>query len=193
MAATVKTLIENNGELYWGTRHANPGYHYGIALDVVENGLVARVVYVMSDLDDEDEALVTPDVLMSCFTVEDLTENGIIPSELMEDETDDDIKGWYCIEESFFDKDAVEALQHSNDELDGYLDIILQILTISADEIATGMPSLDETSFFDLLNELEGISEHIDKGNLKKPLPFTFRLIGDALLGWEFANEDDWR
>lgn len=193
MAATVKTLIENNGELYWGTRHANPGYHYGIALDVVENGLVARVVYVMSDLDDEDEALVTPDVLMSCFTVEDLTENGIIPSELMEDETDDDIKGWYCIEESFFDKDAVEALQHSNDELDGYLDIILQILTISADEIAAGMPSLDETSFFDLLNELEGISEHIDKGNLKKPLPFTFRLIGDALLGWEFANEDDWR
>lgn len=193
MAATVKTLIENNGELYWGTRHANPGYHYGVALDVVENGLVARVVYVMSDLDDEDGVLVTPDTLMSCFTVDDLAEHGIIPSELMEDDADDDVKGWYCIEESFFDKDAVEELQRSNDQIGGYLDIVLGIMTISPDEIAAGMPSLEETSFFDLLDELEGISEHIDQGNLKKPLPFTFRLIGDALLGWQFADEDDWR
>lgn len=26
MAATVKTLLEHHGELYWGTRKANPGY-----------------------------------------------------------------------------------------------------------------------------------------------------------------------
>ena len=29
MAATVKTLLEHHGELYWGTRKANPGYCYG--------------------------------------------------------------------------------------------------------------------------------------------------------------------
>ena len=34
MAATVKTLLEHHGELYWGTRKANPGYCYGLALDV---------------------------------------------------------------------------------------------------------------------------------------------------------------
>ena len=52
MAATVKTLIEHSGELYWGTRQAMPGYHFGVSLNVMENGLVARVVYVMSDLGD---------------------------------------------------------------------------------------------------------------------------------------------
>ena len=75
----------------------------------------------------------------------------------------------------------------------GYLDIVLAIMTISADEIAAGMPSLEEVSFFDLLDELEGIAVLIDEGALAKPLPFTFRLIGDALLGWESADEEDWR
>ena len=55
------------------------------------------------------------------------------------------------------------------------------------------MPSLEEVSFFDLLDELEGIAVLIDEGALAKPLPFTFRLIGDALLGWESADEEDWR
>ena len=191
MAATVKTLIENNGELYWGTRHADPGYHYGLSLDVMENGLVARLVYVMSDLDDNDEPLVTPETLVSCYHVDDLPGNGIVISDLMEE--DEDAIGWYCVEESFFDKDDVEALQQSNAQLGGYLDIVLQIMTISADEIAAGMPSLDEVTFFDLLAELEGIAENIDNGTLEKPLPFTFRLIGDALLGWQFADEADWR
>ena len=50
MAATVKTLLEHHGELYWGTRKANPGYCYGLALDVGADGLAAELVYVMSDL-----------------------------------------------------------------------------------------------------------------------------------------------
>ncbi|MEI3231237.1 MAG: hypothetical protein V8S24_08390 [Gordonibacter pamelaeae] len=73
MAATVKTLIEHSGELYWGTRQAMPGYHFGLSLNVMENGLVARAVYVMSDLDDSEEPLVTPELLASaCFSVDDL-------------------------------------------------------------------------------------------------------------------------
>ena len=52
MAATVKTLLEHHGELYWGTRKANPGYCYGLALDVGADGLAAELVYVMSDLDE---------------------------------------------------------------------------------------------------------------------------------------------
>lgn len=193
MAATVKTLIENKGELYWGTRHANPGYHYGIALDVVENGLVARLVYIMSDLDDNDEPLVTPDTLVSCYTIDDLAKNDIAISDLMDDDQSDYAKGWYCVEESFFNKDDVELLQQSNELLDGYLNTVLAIMTISAEEIAAGMPTLDEVTFFDLLGELEGIAERIDRGDLKKPLPFAFKLIGDALLGWEFADEADYR
>ena len=113
---------------------------------------------------------------------------------LDDEEADDEgVIGWYCVEESFFGKDDVEALRASNDQLDGYLDIVLAIMTISADEIAAGMPSLEEVSFFDLLDELEGIAVLIDEGALAKPLPFTFRLIGDALLGWESADEEDWR
>lgn len=61
MAATVKTLLEHHGELYWGTRKANPGYCYGLALDVGADGLAAELVYVMSDLDENDEPLVTPE------------------------------------------------------------------------------------------------------------------------------------
>ena len=91
MAATVKTLIEHSGELYWGTRQAMPGYHFGLSLNVMENGLVARAVYVMSDLDDSEEPLVTPELLASaCFSVDDLVPNGIVPSDLLDDEEADD-------------------------------------------------------------------------------------------------------
>lgn len=192
MAATVKTLLEHHGELYWGTRQANPGYHYGLSLDIGENGVAARVVYVMSDLDENDDPVVTPEMLMSCYTVDDLEANGIVLSDLM-DEDDGSVKGWYCIEESLFPENQVEALQESNAQLDGYLDIMLDIMLISPEEVAAGMPSLDDISFFDLLSELEGIAEHIDSGALAKPLPFNFRLVGDALFGWEFADEEDWR
>ena len=98
MAATVKTLIEHSGELYWGTRQAMPGYHFGLSLNVMENGLVARVVYVMSDLDDSEEPLVTPELLASaCFSVDDLAGNGIVLSDLLDDEEADDegVIGWY--------------------------------------------------------------------------------------------------
>ena len=47
MAATVKTLLEHHGELYWGTRKANPGYCYGLALDVGA-GLSMFTLYHMS-------------------------------------------------------------------------------------------------------------------------------------------------
>ncbi len=86
MAATVKTLLEHHGELYWGTRKANPGYCYGLALDVGADGLAAELVYVMSDLDENDEPLVTPETLVSCFTVNDLEDNGIILSNYLDDE-----------------------------------------------------------------------------------------------------------
>ena len=111
----------------------------------------------------------------------------------MDEEGNDSVKGWYCIEESFFPENQVEALQESNAQLDGYLDIVLDIMLISPEEVAAGMPSLDDISFFDLLSELEGIAERIDSGALAKPLPFGFRLVSDALFGWEFADEEDWR
>lgn len=193
MAATVKTLLENHGELYWGTRKANPGYCYGLSLDVGEDGLAARVVYVMSDLDDNDEPLVTPEMLVACYRVEDLEPNGIELSDLMDDDRPDTVKGWYCVEESFFPHDQAEALQASSDAHDYYLEIMLRILTISPEEVAEGMPTLDELTFFDLLEELEGIAERIDRGELSRPLPFGFRLVGDALFGWEFADEADYR
>ena len=187
MAATVKTLLEHHGELYWGTRKANPGYCYGLALDVGADGLAAELIYVMSDLDENDEPLVTPETLVSCFTVNDLEDNGIILSNYLDDEDAPEAVGWYCIEKSFFGRDNVEALLDDNARLDGYLDIVLQILLISPEEVAQGMPSLDELSFFDLLEELEGVAEHIDNGDVQPPLPFSFRLVGDALFGWEHA------
>lgn len=101
--------------------------------------------------------------------------------------------GWYCIEKSFFGRDNVEALLDNNARLDGHLDIVLQILLISPEEVAQGMPSLDELSFFDLLEELEGVAERIDNGDVQPPLPFSFRLVGDALFGWEHADEEDFR
>ena len=70
---------------------------------------------------------------------------------------------------------------------------VLQILLISPEEVAQGMPSLDELSFFDLLEELEGVAERIDNGDVQPPLPFTFHLVGDALFGWEHADEEDFR
>lgn len=192
MAATVKTLLENRGELYWGTRHANPGYHYGIALDVNPEGLLARLVYVMSDLDEDDEPVVTPETLMSCYTLDDLEQNGIVLSDLMDDDLPA-VKGWYCVEESFFAEDRAEALQESSERLDDYLDIVLQVLLITPEEVAEGMQALEEITFFDLLEELEGVAEHIDNGDLSQPLPFGFHLIGDALLGWQTADEADYR
>ena len=100
MAATVKTLLEHHGELYWGTRKANPGYCYGLALDVGADGLAAELVYVMSDLDENDEPLVTPETLVSCFTVNDLEDNGIILSNYLDDEDAPEAVGWYCIEKA---------------------------------------------------------------------------------------------
>ena len=193
MAATVKTLLEHHGELYRGTRKANPGYCYGLALDVGADGLAAELVYVMSDLDENDEPLVTPETLVSCFNVNDLEDNGIILSDHLDDEDAPEAAGWYCIEKSFFGRDSVEVLLDDNARLDGYLDIVLQILLISPEEVAKGMPSLDELSFFDLLEELEGVAERIDNGDVQPPLPFSFRLVGDALFGWEHADEEDFR
>lgn len=118
MAATVKTLLEHHGELYWGTRKANPGYCYGLALDVGADGLAAELVYVMSDLDENDEPLVTPETLVSCFTVNDLEDNGIILSNYLDDEDAPEAVGWYCIEKSFFGRDNVEALLDNNARLD---------------------------------------------------------------------------
>ena len=96
-----------------------------------------------------DEPLVTPETLVSCFTVNDLEDNGIILSNYLDDEDAPEAVGWYCIEKSFFGRDNVEALLDDNARLDGYLDIVLQILLISPEEVAQGMPSLDELSFFD--------------------------------------------
>lgn len=193
MAATVKTLLENRGELYWGTRTATPGYHYGLSLDVMPEGISAQVVYVMSDLDNNDEELVTPEVLTQCYTVDDLEKNGIVLSDLMDGEDAPEALGWYCIERSRFAADQVEALEESNAHLGGYLDIVLRILLITPEEVAAGMPSLEELSFFDLLEELEGIAERIDAGDLRPPLPFSFRLVGDALFGWQNADERDFQ
>ena len=193
MAATVKTLLENHGELYWGTRQATPGYHYGLSLDVGADGLAARIAYVMADYDEDDNPLITPELLMSCYTVADLEANGIAISDLMDEEQDPPAKGWYCVEESFFPASQVDALQESNAQLEGYLDTVLEIMLITPEEVAQGMPTLDEISFFDLLDEMEGVAEKIDSGALQKPLPFSFRLVGDALLGWQFADEADFR
>src|SRR5699024_5660918 len=124
MAATVKTLLEHHGELYWGARTATPGYQYGISLDVVPQGVEAQVVYVLSDLDENDAELVDPEVRLSCYSVADLERNGIVPSDLMdEDESEDGpdarsaedgagvpVIGWYCVERSFFDRDRADEL-----------------------------------------------------------------------------------
>lgn len=85
----------------------------------------------------------------------------------------------------------MEALPDDSDRLDGYLDIVPQILLISPEEVAKGVPSLSELSFFDLLEELEGVAERIDNGDVQTPLPFSFYLVGDALFGWKHVDEED--
>lgn len=192
MAATVKTLLQHHGELYWAARKANPGYYYGLSLDARPEGLQVRVVYVLSNVDhnDDTQELITPDMLLTCYTLADLEENGIISSSLM-DEDNQSALGWYCVEESTFSQENIDDLQQSNDSLENYLSIILQIMLISPEEVEAGLPTLDDISFFDLLAELEGISELIDAKGLQKPLPFDFHLIGDALFGWQHACEAD--
>lgn len=192
MAATIKTLLENPDELYWGTRTDDPEYHYGIALDLKDGTLAVQLVYVLTDLDDEGNALVTPDELRSCFTVADLEKTGIILSDNMDDSPDGTL-GWYCIELSVFKQDDLAALQASSEELEGYLDSIMQVLIASPEEIQAEESFLEAYSFFDLLDELCGISDKIDRDELHRPLPFQFHLIGDALLGWQFADEQDFR
>lgn len=193
MAATAKTLLEHHGELYWGARTATPGYQYGLALDVTPEGVAAQIVYVLSDLGDDDEELVTPELLLNCYTLDDLERSGIVLSDLMDGDSPEPVLGWYCAEQSFFAYEQADELRASNERLDGYLDCVLQILTITPEEVAAGMPAIDEISFFDLLDELEGISERIDAGQLHKPLPYAFKLVGDALLGWQSADEADYR
>ncbi|MEG0014975.1 MAG: hypothetical protein RSB04_02565 [Gordonibacter sp.] len=192
MAATVKTLLENPGELYWGTRVGDPEYHYGIAMDLRDGTLAVQLVYVLTDLDDTGEALVTPDTLMSCFTVADLEKTGIVLSDNMDDAPDGTI-GWYCIELSVFNQDELAALQESNEEHDECLDSVIQALSASPEEVQAEDSFLEEYSFFDLLDELSDLSDKIDRGELARPLPFQFHLIGDALLGWQFADEKDFR
>ena len=150
MVATLKTTPEHRGELYWGTRKANPGYCYGLALDVGADGLAAELVYVVSYLDENDEPLVTPETLVSCFTVNDLEDNGIILSNYLDDEDAPEAVGWYGIGKSFFGRDNVEAMMDDNARLDGYVDSVLQILLIAPEEVAQGMPWLDGLSFFDV-------------------------------------------
>ena len=195
MAASVKTLLENPGELYWGTHHDDPEYHYGIALDYRNNTLIAQAVYVLTDFADEaeKEPLVTPDVLTSCFTVADLEANNVVLSDNMDDEDAVDIKGWYCIELSVFKRDELETLQESSSRFGGYLDIVTHILQVTPDNLEGNIDFLEECDFFDLQEQLGGISDLIDNGVLRKPLPFQFHLVGDALLGWQTANEEDFR
>ncbi len=193
MAATVKTLLENSGDLYWGTHHDEPEYHYGISLEKKADMLIAQVVYVLSNVDEEtDENVITPDVLMSCFTVADLESANIILSDNMDD-CDEETLGWYCIELSVFNQADLDALKESSESLDDYLEIILQVLETTPEELQSDECPLDEFSFFDLLEELCGISDKIDIGELNKPLPFQFHLVGDALLGWESADEQNYR
>ncbi|MFR1639049.1 MAG: hypothetical protein ACLSVD_07645 [Eggerthellaceae bacterium] len=86
----------------------------------------------------------TPETLVSCFTVNDLGGQRHHPQQLPDDEDAPEAVGWYCIEKSFFGRDNVEALLDNNASPDGHLDIVLQILLISPEEVAQGMPSLDE-------------------------------------------------
>lgn len=192
MSASIKTLLDNPSELYWGTRTDDPEYHYGIALDLQEGTLAAQLVYVLTDLDEDGKPLVTPDVLRSCFTVADLEHTGIILSDNMDDSPKNTL-GWYCIELSVFNHNELNALQASSESHDEYLDSVIQVLLASPDERENEDSFLKEYSFFDLLDELCGISDKIDRGDLTRPLPFQFHLIGDALLGWQFANEKDFR
>lgn len=192
MAATAQTLLENQPDIFWGSYHDDPNYHFGISLDYRDDMLILLAIYVMSDCDENDEMLVTPDVLAECYTIEDLEKNDIVLSDLM-GEDDEDAIGWYCAELSVFKRSELDAIRASSERLDGYLDAVIAILEIDPDEADEYGEVFDDISFFEMQRELEAIPMNIDEGKLAKPLPFEFRLVGDALLGWQFADESDYR
>ena len=192
MGATVKTLLENQDELFWGSYHDDPNYHFGISLDYRDDMLILLAVYVMSDCDEDDEMFVTPDVLAECYTVEDLESHDIVLSTLM-GKDDADAIGWYCGELSVFKRSELEAIRESSESLGGYLDIVVRILETDPNEIDEHLEDFADDTFFEMQSELEAVPTNIDEGKLVKPLPFEFRLVGDALLGWQFASEEDYR
>lgn len=192
MAATAQTLLENQPDIFWGSYHDDPNYHFGISLDYRDDMLILLAIYVMSDCDENEEMLVTPDVLAECYTIEDLEKNDIVLSDLM-GEDDEDAIGWYCAELSVFKRSELDAIRASSERLDGYLDAVIAILEINPDEADEYGEVFDDISFFEMQRELEAIPMNIDEGKLAKPLPFEFRLVGDALLGWQFADESDYR
>lgn len=192
MAATAQTLLENQPDIFWGSYHDDPNYHFGISLDYRDDMLILLAIYVMSDCDENEEMLVTPDVLAECYTIEDLEKNDIVLSDLM-GEDDEDAIGWYCAELSVFKRSELDAIRASSERLDGYLDAVIAILEIDPDEADEYGEVFDDISFFEMQRELEAIPMNIDEGKLAKPLPFEFRLVGDALLGWQFADESDYR
>ena len=192
MAATAQTLLENQPDIFWGSYHDDPNYHFGISLDYRDDMLILLAIYVMSDCDENEEMLVTPDVLAECYTIEDLEKNDIVLSDLM-GEDDEDAIGWYCAELSVFKRSELDAIRASSERLDGYLDAVIAILEIDPDEADEYGEVFDDISFFEMQRELEAIPMNIDEGKLAKPLPFEFRLVGDALLGWQFADESNYR
>ena len=192
MAATAQTLLENQPDIFWGSYHDDPNYHFGISLDYRDDMLILLAIYVMSDCDENEAMLVTPDVLAECYTIEDLEKNDIVLSDLM-GEDDEDAIGWYCSELSVFKRSEIDAIRTSSERLDGYLDAVIAILEIDPDEADEYGEVFDDISFFEMQHELEAIPMNIDEGKLAKPLPFEFRLVGDALLGWQFADESDYR
>ena len=196
MAATVQTLLENQPDIFWGSYHDDPNYHFGISLNYREDMLILLAVYVMSDcIENEDggeEMLVGPEVLSECYTIEDLEKHGIVLSDLM-GEDDAEAIGWYCAELSVFKKSDLDAIRESSARLDGCLDTVISILEADAEEAAADAEAFEDVSFFDMQHDLEAIPTNIDDGALAKPLPFEFRLVGDALLGWQSADESEYR
>lgn len=192
MAATVKTLLENQPEIFWGSFHDEEGYHFGISLDYRDDTLILLAVYVMSDFDEEGDPLVTPDVLADCYTIEDLEKHDIVLSDLMDDE-DSLADGWYCAELSVFRRSAIDAIRKSSEHLGDYLETVVAILEIDPSEMEKAADAFGDVSFFEMQRELESIPANIDAGRLAKPLPFEFRLVGDALFGWENVDEGDYR
>ena len=192
MGATAKTILENQQEIFWGPYHDDPNYHFGICFDYQDDELTALAIFVMTDFDENDVALVTPDVLIDCYTLGDLEQHGIILSDRMGDDTPD-VLGWYCAEGSVFGRDALDELRAQSELHGDYLESVVRILEVPSSELQSCIDDFEDISFFDLQSELEEIAQKIDRSELSTPLPFEFRLIGDALLGWEFADEADYR
>ena len=69
---------------------------------------------------------------------------------------------------------------------------MLQILLISPEEVAQGMPSPTSCYLRPPGRASEGVAEHIDNGDAAAAA-LSFRLVGDALFGWEHADEEDFR